>query len=198
MDKEYIDKGRVNQKLETRGKILNSTQELLMNGKEISLEDVAKHAGVSRATIYRYFSSIEVLASEAGLDLSTKSPKEIVQPLAHKELKEQVLGVQEYFNELTLDHEQAFRTYLSSIVAAPDLAVKRGARRVRTLELVFQQADLPEKQKADLCKLLTLMMGIEPVIVTKDVAQLDNKKSKDLLALGVDLIMEGLAARQTD
>lgn len=198
MSDNYLDKGRVNQKQETRRKILDSAQDLLMSGKEINLEDVAEHAGISRATIYRYYSNAEVLAGEAGLDLSTKAPEEIVGPLSDRPTIEQVRAVQDYFNTLTLDHEQAFRTYLSSIIAAPERAANRGARRIRTLDLVFEHSEIPIKQKQDLIHLLTMLMGIEPVIVAKDVAHLDNRKSKELLAWGVELIMEGLASRHGD
>lgn len=192
-----MDQGRVNQKQETRRKILDSAQHLLMNGKEVNLEDVAQHAGISRATIYRYYSNAEILTGEAGLDLSTKPSEEIIKPLEHADLREQVLGVQDYYNNLTFDHEQVFRTYLSTIIAVPKRAGNRGARRIKTLELVFEDQDLPKKQKTDLINLLTVLMGIEPVIVAKDVAQLNNKQAKDLLAWGIELIMKGLEAERS-
>ncbi|MEX0361849.1 MAG: TetR/AcrR family transcriptional regulator, partial [Allomuricauda sp.] len=61
MNKDYIQTGRTNQKLETRDKILKSAQYFLKKGKAFNLENVAQKSGVSRATIYRYYSNVEIL-----------------------------------------------------------------------------------------------------------------------------------------
>ena len=41
MKKEYIKSGRINQKLETRDKILTSAQYFINKGLEFTLEDIA-------------------------------------------------------------------------------------------------------------------------------------------------------------
>ena len=74
MYKRNLNSGRVSQKLETRNKILSSAQHYLNKGLEFNLEDIAEKTGISRATVYRYFSNIDILAAEAGLALSTESP----------------------------------------------------------------------------------------------------------------------------
>ncbi|MEM1001750.1 MAG: helix-turn-helix domain-containing protein, partial [Bacteroidota bacterium] len=77
MKDSYLDKGRTNQKLETRNNILDSAQYFMQQNLEFNLEDIAKRTGISRATIYRYFSNTEILMAEAGLHISTKSPETI-------------------------------------------------------------------------------------------------------------------------
>ncbi|MEQ9582166.1 MAG: TetR/AcrR family transcriptional regulator, partial [Arenibacter sp.] len=75
MKKEYIQTGRINQKLETRGKMLESAKQLVGQGIDFNLEDVANKAEISRATIYRYYPNVEILSYEVGIDLGTKSPE---------------------------------------------------------------------------------------------------------------------------
>lgn len=194
MKNNYVSTGRTNQKLETRGKILVSAQYFLNKGLEFKLEDIADRTGISRATVYRYFSNVDILAAEAGLDISVESPETICENLKGANLEEQVLEIQDYYNTLTLNHEKLFRKYISTILDLSISAPKRGARRKKTLDLVLTETALAEKEKEDLSNLLTLLMGMEPYIVTKDVCGLNNRESSDLLKWGVKLILRGLDA----
>jgi len=178
MNKEYIHSGRANQKQETRDRILKSAQYFLKKGADFNLEDVAQKTGVSRATIYRYFSNAEILAAEAGLDINTLS------------LEERILGIQDYFNLLAIENENAFRKYLSVVLVSNSPEIKRGARRKKTLRLALKNADLDPDQKEDLANLLTILMGIEPLIVAKDVAGLNNEESMRLMTWGMKLILK--------
>ena len=63
MNKSKFSSGRVNQKLKTREKILRAALDLLKTKVEFSLEDVAENMGSSRATVYRYFSNIDLLCA---------------------------------------------------------------------------------------------------------------------------------------
>ena len=192
MKEDYIQSGRVNQKLETRDKIIESAQYFLKSGQDVNLDEIANRAGVSRATIYRYYSSVEVLLHEAGLDLTTNPPETILERLKNRDLNDTILGIQDYYNDLALNNETAFRKYLSIAIASNDSKNKRGARRKKTLELAFKNSRLSEHDKNDLANLLTVMMGIEPIIVTKDVCGLNNAQSKELLEWGIRLILKGL------
>lgn len=191
MKQEYIKKGRTNQKMETRGKILMSAQYFLNQGLEFNLEDIAKKTGVSRATVYRYFSSTDVLAAEAALDVSTESPATICEKLEGKPIDDKIFGVQDYYNTLAVDHEKLFRKYISTFLDASTSTPKRGARRKKTLQMILEDTDFSPKEKKDLSNLLTVLMGIEPLIVTKDVCGLDNTASTKLLQWGMELLLKG-------
>ena len=193
MKNEYLKEGRVNQKLETREKILSSTQELMNYGEKFTLEEVAEKAGVSRATIYRYYSNIDILSAEAGIDINTKNPKTIYENLQGLEMKDKLMGVQEYYNNLALDNENAFRNYLSIVLTSDSQQDKRGARRTKTLKMVLDEANLTKKETEDLQNLFTVLMGIEPIIVTKDVCGLNNEQSKKLLKWGMELLLKGIS-----
>ena len=73
MNNFSLNTGRQSQKKKTRQNILETTQKLLSKGQKFTLEDVAKHSNTSRATVYRYFSNIDILCSEASIDINTKS-----------------------------------------------------------------------------------------------------------------------------
>ena len=197
MKNEYLKKGRVKQKQETREKILSSTQELMNYGEKFTLEEVAEKAGVSRATIYRYYSNVGILSAEAGIDINTKSPKTIYENLQGLEIKDKLLGVQEYYNNLTLDNENAFRNYLSIVLTSDSQHYKRGARRSKTLKMVMEETNLTKTEIKNIQNLFTVLMGLEPLIVTKDVCGLDNEQSKKLLRWGMELLLKGISIERS-
>ncbi len=192
MKEKYLGTGRRNQKLKTRDKILKNTQSLMENGEDFTLEDVAKKAEISRATIYRYYSRVDILAAEAVLDLNTKSSEEIIDEVKNLDLKDAIIAIQEYFNNLTLDHETGFRKYMSVILSAEQNIKMRGARRKKTLLMLLQErtSDMNPTEREKLANLATVLMGIEPLVVTKDVCHLNNEQSKEVLSWGLKKILE--------
>ncbi|MBP0903258.1 TetR/AcrR family transcriptional regulator [Mariniflexile gromovii] len=190
MNKEYVKSGRINQKLDTRNKILTSAQYFMNKGLEFTLEDVAKKSGISRATIYRYYSNIEILVNEAGIDVNAESPENIVANLKEKNIEEIILGIQNYYNTLVIDHENAFRKYLSSVLASNPSEIKRGARRKKTLQIALENTSINKNEREKLVNLLTILMGIEPFIVSKDVCGLNNEESMETMNWGMKLILK--------
>ena len=192
MSKKYINSGRKNQKLKTRDQILKSTQDLMDSGDDFSLEDVAKKADISRATIYRYYSNVDILAAEAILDINTKSSEELVESVQDKDIRTAIMDIQDYYNDLTIDFEAGFRKYMSVILNGPASKSMRGARRKKTLLMIMEQKspNLSTEEREKLANLATVLMGVEAFVVTKDVCGLDNKQSKELLNWGLNLILE--------
>ncbi len=191
MKDEYLSEGRTRQKMATRKHILVQTQHLLRTGNEISMDDVIRESGLSRATVYRYFTSIEILVKEAGLDINTAIPEELYEKVSSYEPHTQILKIQEYFNDLAFDHEEAFRKYLGAVLSQDQSTAKRGARRVKTLHLVMQ--NLKEKVDGDIAEKVintaTVLMGIEALVATRDVCGLSKKKSKETLQWALDIIL---------
>ncbi len=191
MNDEYLSEGRTRQKMATRKHILVQTQHLLRSGNEISMEDVIRETGLSRATVYRYFTSIDVLVKEAGLDINTAVPEELYEKVSTYEPHIQILKIPEYFNNLAFDHEEAFRKYLGAVLSQDQSSAKRGARRVKTLHLVME--NLKAKVDDDLAEKVvntaTVLMGIEALVATRDVCGLSKKKSKETLQWALDVIL---------
>lgn len=190
MKREYIQTGRINQKLETRSKILESAKQLVRQGIDFNLEDVANNAEISRATIYRYYSNLEILSYEVGIDIGTKTPEDIIEDLKDCSLNDKILGIQNYYNDHAVNNENAFRKYLSAVLTSAS-EKKRGARRNKTLQLALMKSGLRPKEKKDLVHFLTILMGIEPLIVAKDVSGLDYKEFKELMSWGMKLVLKG-------
>ncbi|MEM7105664.1 MAG: TetR/AcrR family transcriptional regulator [Bacteroidota bacterium] len=194
MNKSYLDSGRKDQKLKTRNKILGGAQYFLNQGKTFSLDDVARQAGMSRATIYRYYSSAEVLSIEAGLDLNIDHPNTIFENYKNLPFEEMILGIQDYFNRFSVDNEPALRRFLSTVMSTESPENKRGARRVQTMQLALNHSGV-NLEKSEMDKLIcvaTIFMGLEPLIVTKDVCKLNNQSSLEVLKWGLELILKGL------
>ena len=192
MNNKYLGTGRKNQKLKTREKILQSTQALMEKGGNFTLEDVAKKAEISRATIYRYYSRIDILAAEAVLDLSTKSTDEILDEVRHLELADAIFAIQDYYNNITIDHEAGFRKYMSVVLNAEHSKRMRGARRKKTLKKLFKEKakHLSTSERENLANVATVLMGIEAFVVTKDVCNLNNQQSKKALKWGLDHLLK--------
>ncbi len=194
MKETYLEKGRSGQKRRTRDKLLDAAHSLLREGGEFSLEAVAERAGVSRATVYRYYSNKDVLSAEAVLDMRTRHPDAILETLEQEDLRTTLAGILNYYNKLTADNEAAFRTYLSVILSADNEVNQRGARRVQTLERALQDKGrlIPEEHRERFVHIATLLMGIEAYIVMKDVCGLNTQAADDTLAWGLQCLLNGV------
>lgn len=199
MKNEYLNKGRTGQKQKTREKILQAAKKLQGKGVEFSLEHVATVAGVSRATIYRYYSNKDILSAEAVLDMRTRTPDQILSEFSESDLETTLLGIQRYYNTLAIKNEKAFRKYLSVILNPENPVSARGARRIRTLLRAVEDknSSIASKDQERLVYMATLMMGIEAFIVTRDVCQLDEETSEEVLHWGLKTLIKGLQCKDS-
>lgn len=196
MNKLPLDKGRVHQKLKTRVSILSAAKRLMKKSEKITLEDVAKEANISRATIYRYFSNIDLLIMEASLDIQHLSADQIKEETNELSLVERILFIQEHYNSLAQKNETGFRRYLSAALTESITNKKkvRGARRVESLKKSLEpfKARLPKEQYERLINIASVLMGIDALIVAKDVCGLNNDESSELLKWGIQMIVKGM------
>jgi AcrR family transcriptional regulator len=198
MKSKLLTTGRVKQKQGTRDKILATAQQLLQTQAAFSLEDVARAMPTSRATIYRYFSTVDILCAEAALSLQVKQSADLLAEVQHLPLPEALLYVQDYFNQLALRHETAFRKYLSVVLAesvkSKGMGQLRGARRPAALEAVLRAhaPHLAPEQRERLRQIITVLSGIEPMIANKDVNGLSNEASNELLEWALRMIFKGM------
>jgi AcrR family transcriptional regulator len=166
---------RVAQKQRTRNALLVAARELLAAGQQPTVPEVADHADISRATAYRYFSTPEALAQEAILDavaleferLAASLPKGSDPTQSAEDMVAAVL-------RMVLANEALFRTFLS-LASSGNALPTRGGRRVRWLGAALKPlaGQLPQESFDRLVNALSLLAGIETVIVLKDVCGLD-------------------------
>lgn len=177
MPTAHLSFGRIGQKLETRRQILRTTLRLVRSGRNPTMTDVAVQAGLSRATVYRYFPDMEALLLEAPLDQLTDTPGTVLEGLERAGAEERVARVQQYLYDLAARNEAQFRLYLG---ATMDEWLKRGpkadeplraGRRLPMLEtaLAAHRRMLGPKGFARLRDALAVMVGLESLIVMRDV-----------------------------
>ncbi|WP_367390597.1 TetR/AcrR family transcriptional regulator [Lewinella sp. LCG006] len=198
MKKISLDTGRVNQKAKTRTKILVAAKELMQQEKLITLEDVAEKANISRATIYRYYAKIDLLITEASLDIHHKSPDELLDEVKEMGLEDRIIYVQKHYTQLAQKHEVAFRRYLSAVLLESVTSKKklRGARRVKSLNNVLKpfKNDLDSDTFKKLVTVASVLMGIDSLIVCKDVCDLDNEEANATLQWALEMIFKGISS----
>lgn len=155
-----------------RAALLRSAQTLMDAGRTPSVAEVADHAGVSRATAYRQFSSAEAMAAEAALDRIAASIAEIApEPAADPAAAVEAL-VRRVF-AMVIANDAAFRTMLRLA-----LDTGPGGRGGRRLDWA-RQALAPWRDRFKpaahdrLVAALALTLGIETWIALRDIAGLD-------------------------
>ncbi len=197
MSRSEITKGRINQKLQTRTEILNAARELMQEEKKVTLEDVAQKANISRATMYRYFSNIGLLFTEASLDIHHKTPEQLSDGVKNMSFEERLFYIQKHYNKLALDNEIGFRRYLSAVLSESIVSQKtlRGGRRtealMKTLEPFRDQFSNATYKK--LISISSVLMGIDSIIICKDVCNLDNQETEETLKWALDMILKGMS-----
>lgn len=199
MNDSELNKGRVKQKFQTRSEILNAAHKLMLDNKEVTLEDVAAEANISRATVYRYFSNIDLLFRETSLDLVHKSPDELCSEVEGMSLPERIFYIQEYYSNVSQEHEVLFRRYLSVVLGESVKSQKdlRGSRRLSTLikSLKPFENELEKDTYHNLISISAILMGIDPLIASKDVCGLNNEESKRVLSWALEMILKGMSMK---
>lgn len=179
----------------TRDKLLASAMTLVERGRVPSIPEIALHAGVSRATAYRYFRSRSKLI--AAVVATSLEPVQHFQPNARdgsQRLRELFAQTFPQFKEfepqmraalqLSLEHQSLERAGLLE-----EEPYRRGQRR----ELLRRAAE-PLRRKLGpkgfdrLLKALSLLYGIEPYVVLKDIWGSTDQEVEEITRWMVDAI----------
>ena len=191
---KHLESGRTAQKQQTRRKILLAANQLLEKGIGLSMEAIAKEAAISRATIYRYYSSIDSLATELILQLNVPTQPQIDKVVTGKNLKADLTNIQEIYLNFILENEVASRKFLGAVLSSADPKLERGKNRLHALTHYFEQfpSSFAAKDHQNLINVSVLLMGIESIIVSKDVCGLEADEAKNALRWGLEMILKGL------
>jgi AcrR family transcriptional regulator len=184
---------RANQKARTREAIVEAAQQLYRQGGRPTIAQAAEQARVSRATAYRYFPTQEALMVEVtGVTPRVVEVEKLLGSLSTEDVERRLLLLLDTFGQIVLAEEAEFRTallvYLDTWLRshrnggnnnAP--AVREG-RRMRWLDKVLEPLDdLPEEQKRRLRAALTLTMGMDSIVIMKDVCRLEDHEALAVL-----------------
>jgi AcrR family transcriptional regulator len=184
---------RANQKARTREAIVEAAQQLYRQGGRPTIAQAAEQARVSRATAYRYFPTQEALMVEVtGVTPRVVEVEKLLGSLSTEDVERRLLLLLDTFGQIVLAEEAEFRTallvYLDTWLRshrnggnnnAP--AVREG-RRMRWLDKVLEPLDdLPEEQKRRLRAALALTMGMDSIVIMKDVCRLEDHEALSVL-----------------
>lgn len=168
------------QKRRTRLAILDTAAAMLDQAQPATMVEVAQRAGVSRATLYRFFPSLEALLTEAALHVQARALDDQGTPDLKGTPEERVDALVVGVLTLVRDNDAAFRTMLRWHLAPRPAAEgahapPRGARRVRWLDAALEplRDDLSAERYEQLKSALSALLGIEAWIAWRDVRALD-------------------------
>ena len=189
-------RGRPNQKQRTRKDLLEAAARLVREGRRPSLDEVAEAALISRATAYRYFPNIEALLIEASIQLAAPDAG-LLEGASPSDPVERLQKVDAAFETMILENEAALRLMLARIVergvrggAPSDLPVRQN-RRLPLIEAALE----PSRQNIDpgtfekLVSALSILIGTESFVVTKDVLQLSDAEAREVRRWAVEALV---------
>jgi AcrR family transcriptional regulator len=190
--------GRANQRRRTRKDLLQAAARLMRQGRNLSFEEIADEAMVSRATAYRYFPGVEALLVEASLDIAIPEPEAIFSDASSTDAVQRLQLVDTALHDMILANEAALRTML---VHTLQRAIKGGEesdvpRRQNRRTPLIEAALKPGRSEFDpaaltlLKKALALVIGTEAMVVFKDVLQASDAEARKVKHWAIRALVE--------
>jgi AcrR family transcriptional regulator len=165
---------RHRQKSRTRKALLDAAAELVRQGREPTVAEVAEVGEVSRATAYRYFPSQESLLAEMRM-FAPEGPAAMFEKvtLETNDPVERVGVLARQVAEWAFQNEPALRTMLR-LSLDPETGVRRPGHRIRWIAEALQplQGKVDAATLERLSSALTMVLGIDPVVPLTDFAKL--------------------------
>jgi len=181
----YESFGRMNQKGRTRAALMAAATQIVRRGEIPTVVQVADAALISKSTAYRYFPSQEALIAEALLDVANRSDLDAVYAAARTpgSAAARLDAVVRADHALVIKHEAAFRATIRAMLAAasdPAVAPRRPGNRLRYLADALEplHARLGAARLKRLVTALAMCVGVESIIVTKDICGLSPAESE--------------------
>ena len=190
--------GRANQRHRTRKDLLQAASRLMKQGAKPTLEEVAEEAMVSRATAYRYFSSVDALLLEAALDVVVPDVDELFRDAPAEDPVARVERVDDALHEMINANEPQIRMMLArslESVLAGGQDTDTPQRQNRRLPLI-EAALAPTRQQfrpaalRSLAPALALIVGTEGWIAGRDVLQLDDAQCRKVKRWAIQALIE--------
>jgi AcrR family transcriptional regulator len=184
--------GRVNQKRRTRAAIVQAAIDLARRGTVPTVADAAEAALVSRATAYRYFPTqdsltLEIASVTPGMEPIEAAVAQLAGDDAVARVEELVTVANRTFFAEEAHQRTALRLYLEQWSErrrqGEESPVLRAGRRLGWLDRALEplRDRLDREEFVRLRAALALTMGVEALVVMKDVCQLDDEAAFDVL-----------------
>jgi AcrR family transcriptional regulator len=183
---------RINQKRRTRRAIIEAASNLVRAGQQPSVAEAAAAALVSKATAYRYFPTQHSLLQEVGYEAIHPSARSLLAEAPVDDPQARFETVLLAITSQMTSDEAFFRTvmkvtqerWLESFARGEQDPVVREGRRLEHIDAAIEplQGKLDSETLARLRCGLALVLGIEPIVILKDVCGLDSAETLKVLA----------------
>jgi AcrR family transcriptional regulator len=194
---------RANQKQRTRAALVAAAQEMLRQGNSPSVADAAERAKVSRATAYRYFPTQDALWIEiSSLTPAVARVEELLAELTTEDAEKRLLRLVDAFNAIAATEEVSMRTalrvyldtWLENHRKGIEIPVREG-RRMRWLDRALEptRPSLTRRSRRRLHCALALTIGIDALVVMKDVCHLDDAEAQATLRWAATALLRAAA-----
>jgi AcrR family transcriptional regulator len=168
-------RGRPNQRRRTQRALIDAVLALCEDGRKPTFAEVAERAMVSRATAYRYFSSVEALISDALFGRAVPPLERLFKP--GDDPVEAIGRAAIAVNKTLLDDEVGVHVIVRSFMGTwldnePHERPPRPGRRMNYIEPIVGalKVELPPSVRERLRHALSMVMGTEAVLAMRDVA----------------------------
>lgn len=165
-------------------------------GRQPTVTEVAEEAGISRATAYRYFPTQEMLWAEVAL-FASGGP---LFPTVHETgpLPERVGRLVRRVGTWAYENEVPLRTILR-LSLDPSTGVRRPGHRVEWIADALAPArnQISPRAFIRLSNALTLLLGIDPIVVMSDIAKASREQALDALEWSAKILVEAALENAT-
>jgi AcrR family transcriptional regulator len=170
----------------TRKALLEAGARLLRQAGQPTMADVAREAGVSRATAYRYFDSVDALFCEAPVDAVVPLTEDLLAEAGTAAVEERVALAQRALHDVSWRNAPQLRAMLAHTLKRsiePGRQAEVPLRQNRRLPMI-EAALSPARERLDreryrvLSAALALLFGTEAMIVFQDVLQIDEEEAR--------------------
>ncbi|MBN2081293.1 TetR/AcrR family transcriptional regulator [bacterium] len=191
-----LSQGRVKQKLKTRRELIQAAWELLKQGRQPTVDEVAEQAQVSRATAYRYFPSRERLLIEAVLNREEAAPAEVLAGAEADSPGARASCVQRFLYDHVTNNETLHRSLIRATqeewIEHKSRFVLRGDQRLSLIQEALKPVAkrLGRRKLSDLTCALAVLMGSEAYIVLRDVCQVSQAQGREIMSWAVGALVE--------
>jgi AcrR family transcriptional regulator len=194
--------GRPNQRRRTRKDLLEAAARLMKVGRMPSLEEVAEEALVSRATAYRYFTSVDALLREATIDVAMPEPDAVLEGDGSGDPVARLQRVDHALHGFILANEPTLRLMLAHAIEQNarvngEAEPRRQNRRMPMIEAALEPSrkDFRPTDYQTLIRALALVIGSEAMIVCKDVLQLNEAETQKVKSFAIGALVDAARKR---
>jgi len=181
--------GRANQKARTRAALLASALDLIRKGRRPTVEEAAVAVGISKRTAYRYFLSQDHMLADAALDGLRGRMDNLFAAPAAADAHTRLASLATALRQLGESHEPELRTMMR---AALDMSLSgqqqpaapaRGGRRLDWIRTALDPVKdrLPQEAYSQLVDALAVCVGIDALIVLRDVCGLRSEEAEKVM-----------------